>query len=145
MSALKGFKLHAKDGSLGTVDDFLFDDATWKVRWTVVETGGGWLKERKILIHPSAVISTDLEAREIHLALTKAQVQGSPDVRKDRPVSQQMQNDLYAYYGWNGGLFGDGMYGGMAGIATPIMSHAPFGARARRNRASPRVATRPLR
>jgi hypothetical protein len=100
LSSLKGFEVQAKDGSLGTVSDFLFVDATWKVRWIVVDTGG-WLTGRKILIHPSAVVSTQLDAREINVALTKAQVEDSPDILKDRPVSQQMQNDIYGYYGWS--------------------------------------------
>ena len=30
VSSLTGFRISAKDGSLGTVSDFLFDDSTWK-------------------------------------------------------------------------------------------------------------------
>ena len=37
ISALKGFAIEATDGRIGTVVDFLFDDASWKVRWLVVE------------------------------------------------------------------------------------------------------------
>jgi len=133
LSSLHGFDLQAKDGNLGTVSDFLFDDATWKVRWMVVDTGG-WLTGRKILIHPSAVVSVESDPRNIIVALTKAQVEGSPDILNDRPISQQMQNDLYGYYGWNplwgGGMFGAGMYGGMAGIATPVLAPSAFGATA---------------
>jgi len=141
LASLKGFDLHATDGSLGTVSDFLFDDSIWKVRWMVVDTGN-WLPGRKVLIHPSAVISAEHEARTLNVELTKAQVEGSPAILKDRPVSQQMQNSLYGYYGWNplwgggmygaglygAGLYGAGMYGGMAGIAAPVSAPAYFGA-----------------
>ena len=51
ISALKGFAIEASDGRMGTVVDFLFDDASWKVRWLVVDCGS-WLKGRKVLIHP---------------------------------------------------------------------------------------------
>ncbi|AYJ84570.1 PRC-barrel domain containing protein (plasmid) [Sphingomonas paeninsulae] len=133
LSSLKGSALQAKDGTLGTVADFLFDDSTWKVRWLVADTGG-WLTGRKVLIHPSAVVSVEPAVEGFTVALTKAQVEGSPDILKDRPISQQMQNDLYGYYGWSplwsGGIFGAGMYGGMAGIATPVLAPSPFGARA---------------
>ena len=57
-SALKGYAIEASDGRIGTVDDFLFDDRTWKIRWLVVDTGR-WLTGRKVLIHPSAIGRAD--------------------------------------------------------------------------------------
>ena len=137
VSSLKGFDIQAKDGSLGTVSDFLFDDSTWKVRWLVIDTGK-WLTGRKVLVHPSAVGYADYGSRELTVALTKTQVKDSPDIAQHRPVSQQMQNDLYGYYGWDplwgGGMYGAGMYGGglyggaMGGIASPVSARAYFGA-----------------
>ena len=137
VSSLKGFEIKATDGSLGTVSDFLFDDNTWKLRWMVVDTGR-WLTGRKVLIHPSAVTSAEYGARELNVALTKAQVEDSPDILQDRPVSQKIQNDLYGYYGWDplwgGGMFGGGMYGGgMGGIASPMSAPAYFGTAAVRD------------
>ena len=64
ISALKGFAIEASDGRIGTVVDFLFDDASWKVRWLVVDCGS-WLKGRKVLIHPSAVSYAGLVRRAI--------------------------------------------------------------------------------
>ena len=139
VSSLKGFGIQAKDGSLGTVSDFLFDDSTWKVRWLVVDTGR-WLTGRKVLVHPSAVGYADYGSRQLTVALTKTQVKDSPDIAKDRPVSQQMQNDLDGYYGWDplwggemygAGLYGAGLYGGgMGAIASPLSARAYFGASA---------------
>ena len=51
-SLIKGFAVTTSDGRLGTVSDFLFDDATWLVRWLVVDTGS-WLPGRKVLLPPS--------------------------------------------------------------------------------------------
>ena len=114
-SAMKDYAIAAKDATIGTVSDFLFDQATWTVRWLVVDTGK-WLTGRKVLVHPSAIDHVDQEQRQIEVALTKKQVEDSPDIGQDRPVSQQMQNDIYGYYGWdplwNGGMYGAGMYGG---------------------------------
>jgi PRC-barrel domain len=50
-SAINGYAIAASDGRLGTVDDFLFDDASWMVRWLVVDTGN-WLPGRKVLLPP---------------------------------------------------------------------------------------------
>ena len=87
ISPLKGFTIKASDGGIGTVVDFLFDDTSWKVRWLVTDCGT-WLIGRKVLIHPSAISRLDLEQQEFVVALTKAQVEGSPDLVEDQPVSQ---------------------------------------------------------
>ena len=44
-SDVEGYAIHASDGLVGTVSDFLFDDAVWMVRWLVVDTGH-WLPGR---------------------------------------------------------------------------------------------------
>jgi PRC-barrel domain len=62
ISALKGYAIEATDGQIGSVDDFLFDDKTWQVRWLVVDTGG-WLSGRQVLVHPSAIGPAQLGAR----------------------------------------------------------------------------------
>lgn len=46
---LVGYTISAKDGELGKVSEFYFDDHTWSIRYLVVETGS-WLSERKVLI-----------------------------------------------------------------------------------------------
>ena len=99
ISPLKGFTIKASDGGIWSVVDFLFDDTSWKVRWLVIDCGT-WLGA-KVLIHPSAISRQDLEQQEFVVALTKAQVEGSPKLVEDRPVSQQMENRLYIYYGWD--------------------------------------------
>ena len=49
----------------------------------------------------SAISREDLEQQKFVVALTKAQVEGSPELLEDQPVSQQMENLLYTYYGWD--------------------------------------------
>ena len=84
-SHLKGFVIRATDGELGTVDQFLFDDDTWCIRYLTIETGG-WLGGRQVLISPVSVIHTDWEARRLDVALTREQVEKSPDIDTHRPV-----------------------------------------------------------
>jgi len=98
-SALKGYAIDASDGEIGTVADFLFDDRTWLARWLVVDTGT-WLTGRKVLLHPVAIGKADHERRRLPVALTKAQVQGSPELSAHEPVSKQSERHLYDYYGW---------------------------------------------
>ena len=109
-SAIKGYAIAASDGRLGTVSDFLFDDATWLVRWLVVDTGN-WLSGRKVLLPPAVLGHPDRTGREFSVGLTMQQVKNSPDISADRPVSRQMEASVYDYYGWSP-YWGMGLYMG---------------------------------
>ena len=113
ISGLKGVPVKASDGPVGTVKDFLFDDDTWRIRWMVVDTGT-WLPGRNVLVHPSAIAPLDvgppsshglrlMGARQLAMSvrLTKHQIEASPDLREDEPVSKQMESRVYDYYSWD--------------------------------------------
>lgn len=126
ISALKGYAIEASDGKIGSVGDFLFHDEKWQVRWLVVDTGT-WLSERKVLLQPSAIVRANYEERKLKVALTKAQVEGSPDIAEHRPVSRQMERELYNYYGWDP-LWGGDYLGTNAGaMAAPLSAEPYFG------------------
>lgn len=94
---LKGFAIQATDGELGTVDQLYFDDETWAIRYLTVETGG-WLGARLVLISPFSVVHTDWQAKRLDVALTKKQVQDSPDIDTHKPVSRQHEALYLGYY-----------------------------------------------
>lgn len=121
VAQLKGFSLRTKDGEIGTVDQFYFDDQTWAIRYLVVNTGT-WLLDRLVLISPHAINQTDFAARQFGVALTKKQVEGSPNINKHKPVSRQHETDYMKYYGYPLYWSGPYLWGTMAyptGYAIP--------------------------
>jgi uncharacterized protein YrrD len=42
VKAMEGFAIGAKDGDIGEITDFIFDDKAWTIRYVVVDTGK-WL------------------------------------------------------------------------------------------------------
>ena len=95
-----GYVMRAKDGDIGKVVDFYFDDKEWKIRYMVADTGE-WLLSRKVLISPEAFSGEpDWVAREFPLSITKETVRKSPDVDTEKPVSRQKELDMAAYYNW---------------------------------------------
>jgi len=113
-SAINGYAIAASDGRLGTVSDFLFDDASWLVRWLVVDTGN-WLSGRKVLLPPLVLGHPDPQEHQFPVRLSKQQVKDSPEIDSERPVSRQMEADLYDYYGWSP-YWGTGFYAGGYGF-----------------------------
>jgi PRC-barrel domain len=77
-SRLLGLHLHASDGEIGHVDDFLIDP-TWRVSYLVIDTSN-WIGGKSVLISPSAIEGVDVEAKEIRVNLTRAQIEGSPSI-----------------------------------------------------------------
>jgi hypothetical protein len=107
---LKGYSVGAKDGDIGKVDDFYFDDDFWTIRYLVAETGS-WLFNRKVLISPFALGEVDVPKERLNVTLTRKQVEKSPDIDTDRSVSRQHEAlylDYYSYpYYWGGDICGD--------------------------------------
>jgi sporulation protein YlmC with PRC-barrel domain len=105
ISDLNGYTVRATDGDIGTVHDVYFDAESWTVRYLVVDAGG-WLTGRRVLVSPRAVRGSDPEAQRLDVALTRQQVENSPHVDTERPVSRQHEIEFarhyeYPYY-WGG-------------------------------------------
>jgi hypothetical protein len=98
-SAFKGYGLAAKDGEIGHIADLLFDDRNFAARWLVVDTGS-WLNARKVLLQPAVLGQADADRLDLSVALTRAQIEGSPELSAHEPVSMRMERRLYDYYGW---------------------------------------------
>ena len=96
---LNGYKLGARDGEIGMVQEFYFDDQTWTVRYLVADTGS-WLSGRQILISPYALSPATIGKEVIPVDLTKKQIEDSPSLETHKPVSRQYELQYYPYYGW---------------------------------------------
>jgi hypothetical protein len=94
---LIGYTINAKDGEIGKVDEFLFDDLTWSIRYLVAETGN-WLFDRKILIPHAALGKTDWESRTFQVNLTMEQVLNSPVVDTEKTVNRKHEMNLFTHY-----------------------------------------------
>ena len=96
---LEGIRILAANQEVGTVEEAYFDDEQWVVRYLVVDTGG-WLGGRRVLISPYAVQSIDWQHRSIFVNLTRSQVEGSPRIDTDKPVSRQQEAEYHRYFGY---------------------------------------------
>lgn len=99
MRKFLGYKIQAKDGELGDVDDFFFDDDEWATRYLVVETAP-WIFGKKVLISVLALGVPDREERRFPVELTRQQVKDSPDIDVHEPVTRRQEIRLHNHYGW---------------------------------------------
>ena len=104
INSLNDFQINATDGNMGSVEDFFFDDHAWAIKYLVLKTGN-WLTGRKILIAPAAFGSPNWENQSFPILLSKQEIENSPLISDDRPVSKQAQADLHQFYGWPGYIY----------------------------------------
>jgi uncharacterized protein YrrD len=107
---LKGYTLDSRDGEIGKVTEFYFDDHHWTIRYLVADTGN-WLTGRQVLISPYALIAVIKEEEHITIDLTKKQIEDSPSLDSDKPVSRQFEEAYYGYYEWPDYWDGPQMWG----------------------------------
>lgn len=102
---MKGYNLNSRDGLIGEVKDFYFDDRHWSVRYLIAETGN-WLTGQQVLISPYALGAVNHEKKEIDVDLTKKQIEDSPRLESELPIASELENAYHGYYGlpiyWSG-------------------------------------------
>jgi sporulation protein YlmC with PRC-barrel domain len=122
INSLINYNIAATDGMIGEVEEFYFDDESWKIRYLIVKTGN-WLSERKVLIAPNALKKQPWQNGFFPVNLTKKQIEDSPDIDTNEPVSRWQEIELYGHYQWEN-YWGSGFYGGGslgASIPFPVL------------------------
>ena len=77
-----GTPILAKDGEIGHLNDVLFDDQSWVIRYFVVEIGS-WPSGRRVLLSPFSFPEPKWEKRVLPVNLMREEVRQSPDVDTD--------------------------------------------------------------
>ena len=89
LNLIQGFHVHATDGDIGHVDDFLLEESTWQIRYVVVDTSN-WLGGKWVAVSPSSVTRIDWSNREIYVSLTRAQIRDSPSMEEAQVPSYEL-------------------------------------------------------
>jgi uncharacterized protein YrrD len=105
LSNFTGYSLNTDDGAIGELEEILFDDQCWTVRYFIVSTGS-WLMQREVLVLPAMLNSINEKAQTLNVSLTREQVENCPPVNTKLPVSRHYEQEYYQYYGrkpyWSG-------------------------------------------
>ena len=131
VSHLSGSTVTATDGAIGHVKEVYFDDHVWAIRYLIVDTGT-WLSGREVLISPYAVNQPLGRDKNIDVALTRVQVEKSPDIDTHQPVSRRHEQAYLDYYAYPAYWGGDTLWAMTAMPVVPSALVAPEQAAAER-------------
>ena len=92
-----GHHLHASDGDIGHVVDFLVDDVTWKIGFIIAATTNWW-PGKKVLISPRWIRDLDWSESRVVITATRAQVQAVPEYRDQKHVTADHEAELHRHF-----------------------------------------------
>ena len=93
---VKGYAIHATDGSIGHVSDFIFDDETWAIRYFVVDARDWWPGGESVLIGVHWIDAIDWSEQCVRVKVTRAQVRSSPVHHASSPVHRDDEVRLHS-------------------------------------------------
>jgi hypothetical protein len=68
--------IHAVDGEIGHVEDFMVDDETWRIHFLVVDTAD-WLPGKTVLLSPQWIKRVEWADSSVHFNLMRESVKNS--------------------------------------------------------------------
>ena len=80
-----GYHIHATDGHMGHIADFVIDDEAWTIRYLAVDTRNWW-PGKHVLVAPSRVDAIDGENRVVRLTVSRELIQQSPEYHASTPL-----------------------------------------------------------
>lgn len=97
-----GYDIQATDDSIGHVEDFIFDDLTWAVRYLVVDTRNWWPGGQKVLVGTQWIDRIDWATKSVFVTMTRDQVKRSPLYSDDAPLMREDEQHLHDVHGRTG-------------------------------------------
>ncbi len=83
---IAGYHIHASDGEIGHVNDFIIDDESWQVLYIVVDTNN-WIGGKKVLVPVKHI-------KEINWGKSQVQIDISKTVVKECELFDEARYDL---------------------------------------------------
>jgi hypothetical protein len=91
---LTGFKVEARDGSIGKVDESTHEAGG---SFVVVDTGP-WIFGKKAMIPAGLIRDIDPDTETIFVNLTKDEIKNAPEFDEERYREPAYRNELGSYY-----------------------------------------------
>ncbi|GAB2879603.1 hypothetical protein GCM10027046_04480 [Uliginosibacterium flavum] len=95
--AVIGYHVHATDGEIGHIQGFLVDEASWAIRYLIVNTSNWWLGHQ-VIIAPQWFKDVNWAEQKISVGLNRQSVMDSPIYDSALALNRKIEKDLYAHY-----------------------------------------------
>ncbi len=91
------YSVAARDGDIGHVEDLLFDDETWAIRYLVINIGTWWTG-RHVLVSPAWAERIAWSEHMVYVSVTRAAIEASPKYDSAHPPGREFEDALHRHY-----------------------------------------------
>lgn len=99
--SVTGYAIHASDGNIGHVDDFIIDDETWAIRYLVIDTKMLW-GGKKVLISPHWIDRITFDKRWVVIDVPQELIEKAPEYNDDMLLTRDYEDKLHTHYNQKG-------------------------------------------
>ncbi len=98
VETVNGYHIHANDGEIGHVVDFLLEDDDWSIHYLLADTKNWW-PGKMVLISPRSVRKIGWGTKMVNLDVDRQRVKNSPAYDASTRVDEAYDDAFLAYYG----------------------------------------------
>jgi sporulation protein YlmC with PRC-barrel domain len=92
-----GYHIHASDGEIGHVEDFIIDDENWAIRYLIVDTRNWW-PGKKVLIAPQWIERISWSESEVFINFSRETIKQSPEYTEASLLTRDYETRLHGHY-----------------------------------------------
>lgn len=92
-----GYHIQGSDDAVGHVEDFLFEDDSWAVRYLAADTRN-WLPGKHVLISPQWIREVSWPERLVVVQLSREEIEGSPQYDPKHLPTRGEEADLHRHF-----------------------------------------------
>lgn len=100
--AVTGYDIAASDGAIGHIEDFVFEERSWAIRYVAVNTRNWWPGGARVLLATRWFEQFDWASRTAEVRLTRAQIKGSPPYESGMTIDRDYEDRLHQAYEMDG-------------------------------------------
>jgi len=89
--------IQATDGEIGHVEDFIFDDKMWAIRYLIIDTRNWW-PGKKVLISPEWIEHVSWSESKVFINLTRGAIKQSPEYTEGSLLTRDYETRLHQHY-----------------------------------------------
>jgi sporulation protein YlmC with PRC-barrel domain len=93
---LAGYRIHATDGDIGHVEDFIVDEDRWDIRYIVIDTRN-WLPGRRVVVSPQWIKKVDWENSKVFVDISCDSVKKSPKYTPSELITLDYERKLFEH------------------------------------------------
>jgi hypothetical protein len=92
-----GYRVRANGVRIGHIEDFLYDDASWRIRYIEVDTRN-WIGGRHVLVPPKWAQSVSWDQRSILFDLPVEAVRTAPEYLSPQNLTPEFEKRMRSHY-----------------------------------------------